>query len=171
MKDKIENLYEHLNTYEDFPVKGVSFKDIMPLLADKDLFTDLVNALSTTIPGTVTCIVAPESRGFILGSVLAFLLHIKFVPLRKPGKLPGEILSTTYKTEYSNDTLEIKKDSVKGEVCWFIDDILATGGTYRAASILVEECGGKLLGGTVLLKVLNDSFIDIKEIFKDVKNK
>lgn len=169
MKDKVENLYEHLNTYEDFPVKGVSFKDIMPLLADKDLFTDLVNALSTTIPGTVTCIVAPESRGFMLGSVLAFLLHIKFVPLRKPGKLPGEVWVKTYDTEYSTDTLEMQAGVInEDDVCWFIDDIYATGGTYRAAQSLVSNYT-TLAGGTVLLDIFNSRPEEIHELFEYCK--
>lgn len=169
MNNTLKTLYDKLGTYQDFPKEGVTFKDIFPLLEDMTLTDVLIDAIYDTLPADITCIVAPESRGFLLGILTSYISEVKFVPLRKPGKLPGEVLNVSYETEYSTDELEIKKNAVKGETCWFIDDIYATGGTYYAAEALVKKCGGKLTGGTVLLDVLNSNNPKIVELFKDVK--
>ena len=166
---QLKELYNKLGTYPDFPSEGVIFKDIFPLLKDPDLTFQLIEELSKTIPAEVTCIVAPESRGFLLGMLLAYRLELKFVPLRKPGKLPGEVYYTTIETEYSQDRLEIQRKAVLDEECWFVDDIYATGGTYKGAQKLVNKCEGTLLGGSVLLDVLGKAPNSIIELFREVK--
>lgn len=166
---QLKELYNKLGTYPDFPSEGVIFKDIFPILKDPDLTYQLVEELCKTIPEDVTCIVAPESRGFLLGMLVAYRMELKFVPIRKPGKLPGEVYYTSIETEYSNDTLEIQRKSVQDEYCWFIDDIYATGGTYKGAQRLIKKSEGELLGGSVLLDVLGKAPDSIIELFREVK--
>lgn len=161
-----KELYNMLGTYPDFPHKGVVFKDIFPILADEEATYNLVEELISTIPKDVTCIVAPESRGFILGSLVAYVGQYKFVPIRKPNKLPGDTISIAYKTEYSVDQLELRKGSVTDETCYFIDDIYATGGTYEAVKDLIHHDNGIIRGGTVLLDVLGKAPSDIVELLK-----
>lgn len=165
----LEDLYNKLGTYPNFPTEGVIFKDIFPILKDPESTYNLVEELCKTVPPKVTCIVAPESRGFLLGMLVAYRLELKFVPIRKPGKLPGEVYYTSIETEYSTDVLEIQRKSVQDEECWFIDDIYATGGTYKGAQKLVKQSEGTLLGGSVLLDILGKSPRTIKELFKEVK--
>lgn len=167
--DNLQELYNKLGTYPDFPTEGVIFKDIFPILKDPESTYNLVEELCKTVPSEVTCIVAPESRGFLLGMLVAYRLELKFIPIRKPGKLPGEVYYTSIETEYSTDVLEMQRKSVRDEDCWFIDDIYATGGTYKGAQKLVKQSEGTLLGGSVLLDVLGKAPRTIKELFKEVK--
>ena len=166
---QLKELYNKLGTYPDFPSEGVIFKDIFPILKDPDYTYQLVEELCNSIPEDVTCIVAPESRGFLLGMLVAYRLELKFVPIRKPGKLPGEVYYTSIETEYSKDRLEVQRKSVQDEYCWFIDDIYATGGTYKGAQKLIKKSEGVLLGGSVLLDVLGKAPESIIEIFREVK--
>lgn len=168
-KGILEDLYNALSTYQDFPNDGVVFKDILPIFMDPELTTRLVCLLIDTIPDEVECIVAPESRGFMLGVLVAFSLGIEFVPIRKKGKLPGDTLSYNYATEYSEDSLEIQLGTTKNKECWFIDDVYATGGTYLATKYLVDKDQGNLLGGTVLLDVINKKPEEITELLEEVK--
>ena len=114
----------------DFPKKGVLFRDITPLLAEGSAFVKVINMFAKETPSSVSKIVGIESRGFILGSVLAYKLNAGFVPVRKPGKLPAEKISKSYSLEYGTNTIEIHKDAIlKGEKVLIHDDLLATGGT------------------------------------------
>jgi len=137
------NLYDYIREMPDFPKPGIMFKDITPLLHDPDAFASAVARLSDITKGkAVTHVVGIESRGFIFGAALALELGIGFIPIRKPGKLPGETLSESYSLEYGTDSVEIHKDALKpGDTVFLVDDLLATGGTMKAAASLVEKTG------------------------------
>lgn len=161
-----DDIKRYIKVYEDFPTKGVSFKDILPIFRQPKLLKELIKLIISTIPEDVDCIVSPESRGFLLGTLVAYELDLPFVPLRKPNKLPGNVISESYSTEYSSDTLEMQVNSVNNRKCYFIDDVYATGGTYEVANKLIKSDNGILLGGTVLL-----SIFDTPEFIKTIFNK
>jgi len=157
MEDKIEYLKGHITSYPDFPKPGVLFRDMFSLLREPEAFkilTDvMVDYIRKKIPETQV-LVGLESRGFIFGAVLGIQLGLPFVPVRKPGKLPGELGRVTYALEYGTDTLEIQKESIKaGQNILLVDDLLATGGSLSAATTLVSECGGKVVGSLVLMEL------------------
>jgi adenine phosphoribosyltransferase len=143
----------------DFPLPGVVFKDVTPLLADHDAFTAVVQALADAgrdADGAtvVDKVVAMEARGFIFGAPVALALGAGFVPVRKPGKLPRPTHSESYSLEYGQATLEIHQDAIRpGERILIVDDVLATGGTAAATARLVERCGGVPHALAVLLEL------------------
>lgn len=149
----------------DFPVKGIIFKDITTLLKDKNAFLEAFNQLYEKVSNLkVDKVVSIESRGFIFGSLLAHKLNAGFVPVRKPGKLPGEKISETYLLEYGTDSLEIHKDAINpGEKILIHDDLLATGGTVEAVCKLVEKLGGEIIGIFFLIEL---SFLKGREKLK-----
>lgn len=128
----------------DFPKPGILFKDITPLLLDSSLFARLIDALAAPYARRgITHVAAIESRGFIFGAPVALALGASFVPLRKPGKLPGVTVREEYALEYGSDALEMHADAIgESAVVLIIDDLLATGGTAAAACRLVEGAGG-----------------------------
>ncbi len=130
----------------DFPKKGIIFKDITPLLKEKDAFRHVVNVLGDELKKkNIDYIVGIESRGFIFSPTLAYQLGIGFVPVRKKGKLPYDTEEVAYDLEYGQAILEIHKDAIEpGSKVAIIDDLLATGGTALAAAQLVEKLGGKV---------------------------
>lgn len=156
-----------LRFIDDFPVKGVKFIDISPKLADKEDFSDIINKMSVTVPKNTDYIIAPESRGYIFGTAVADKLHIGFVPIRKPGKLPDDlVLSVDYYKEYGKDSLCLpKNDNYKNKNFYFIDDVLATGGTLQASKKLIEKCGGNFVGSGVYIniKALNKENVNYVE--------
>lgn len=156
-----------LRFIDDFPVKGVKFIDISPKLADKEDFADIINKMSVTVPEDTDYIIAPESRGYIFGTAVADKLHIGFVPIRKPGKLPDDlVLSVDYYKEYGKDSLCLpKNDNYKNKNFYFIDDVLATGGTLEASKKLIEKCGGNFVGSGVYIniKALNNEDVNYVE--------
>ena len=135
--------------------KGVVFWDITTLLKDKDAFRECIRRLADHYRDKHIDIVASsEARGFIIGSALAHELGAGFVPIRKKGMLPFEVVSLTYKKEYETDTIEIHKDAIKpGQKVLLIDDLLATGGTIKANAELVEKLGGKIVGIGFLIEL------------------
>ncbi len=138
----------------DFPKAGVVFKDITNLLADAAAFDLVVTALVAPFVGQVDKVAAIEARGFILGAPAAIALGAGLVPLRKPGKLPWETLSESYELEYGIDALEIHTDALaSGDRVLLIDDVIATGGTARAAAALVATAGAELVGLAALLEL------------------
>lgn len=142
----IESLKEWVRDVPDFPVKGIIFKDITPLLRNPDSLRLACDALVERFAGQdVTAVCGMEARGFIFGSILAYRLGVGFVPLRKPGKLPSDTRTISYQLEYGTATLEIHKDAVgpKDRVL-MVDDLLATGGTMAASCRLVESLGAKI---------------------------
>ena len=141
------NFKEKIAIIEDFPVEGISFKDITPLIGDGETFKAVINFLKDKIEKlNVDYIAGPEARGFIFGVPLAYALGIGFVPIRKKGKLPQEVESVTYDLEYGTDTLEIHKNAFKkrNRVA-LVDDLLATGGTISSCAKLIEKAGGEIV--------------------------
>ena len=144
-----------LRDIPDFPKPGILFKDITPVLADGDAFADAIAAMAEPWRGVaLDAVVGVEARGFILGAALARELDVGFVPVRKPGKLPGETLSQDYGLEYGRDRLEIHADALPaGARVIVVDDVLATGGTLNAALALVERQGARIVGTGVLVEL------------------
>ncbi|GAA3914544.1 adenine phosphoribosyltransferase [Luteimonas lutimaris] len=139
----------------DFPKPGVVFKDITPLLADADGYAAAVDAMAAPWRGVaLDAVLAVESRGFIVGAALARALGTGFVPVRKPGKLPARVHAQDYDLEYGSDRLEIHADALSpGARVLLVDDVLATGGTLRAALALARQQGAIVVGAAVLLEI------------------
>jgi adenine phosphoribosyltransferase len=137
----------------DFPSAGVVFKDISPLLADPLSLVAVVDALATSV-GPVDKVVGIEARGFILAAPVACLTGSGFVPVRKPGKLPGPVHETSYDLEYGSNVLQVHRDAfLPGERVLVVDDVLATGGTAAAAVRLVQQAGAEVVALSVLLEL------------------
>jgi adenine phosphoribosyltransferase len=140
------DLKKKIRIIEDFPVDGISFKDITTLLQDKEAFKYAVDSMAEFFRGKgIDIIVGPEARGFIFGAPLAYAIGAGFVPVRKKGKLPFDTMSMSYDLEYGSDDLEIHADAIKkGQKVAIIDDLLATGGTIGSVIKLVESAGGEI---------------------------
>ncbi|GAB3516930.1 adenine phosphoribosyltransferase [Pseudoxanthomonas daejeonensis] len=140
----------------DFPSPGIMFKDIVPLLADAHGLAAMVSALGAPWRDAgIQAVAGAESRGFILGAALARELEAGFVPLRKPGKLPGALLEEAYALEYGSDRLQIQADALaSGTRVLLVDDVLATGGTLAAAARLLQRQGAQLVGAAVLVELM-----------------
>ena len=145
IKDKIDSI---IRTVPDFPKQGVSFKDITSLLLDAELSSSIVESFVEILQKKrIDAIVGVESRGFLFGFLLANKLKIPFVPIRKAGKLPGEIVAYSYDLEYGSSEVEIHRSDIKrGWNVLIHDDLLATGGTASAASELVALLGANVIG-------------------------
>lgn len=141
------NLKEKIRVIEDFPKEGISFKDITTILSDKDALKYTIEELCRELKNKgAQVVVAPESRGFIYATPIAYAMGIGFAPVRKKGKLPAETISFSYDLEYGSDELEIHKDAFeKGTKVAIVDDLLATGGTILAVAKLVEKLGGEVV--------------------------
>jgi len=139
----------------DFPKKGIVFKDITPLLADKDALRQSIFDMAEPFRDKeIDLVIGIESRGFIFGPAVATHLDCGFAPVRKPGKLPYETAEISYELEYGSDTLEIHVDAPKpGSRVLIVDDLLATGGTAAATAELVEQVGGKVIGFSFLIEL------------------
>ncbi|MGI6162550.1 MAG: adenine phosphoribosyltransferase [Bacillota bacterium] len=156
MEENIEkDLIEAIRVIPDFPQKGISFKDITPLLRDPETFRKAIGALQNACKDIdFDIIVAPEARGFIVGSALAYVMGKGFAPVRKKGKLPWKTLKGEYQLEYGTDTLEIHEDAVRpGEKVLILDDLLATGGTIAATIDMVERLGGQVAAAAFLIEL------------------
>ncbi len=136
-----------IRTIPHFPKQGIQFRDITTLLKDPEGFRYAIDHLVQRYGAKrIDKIVGIESRGFIFGGALAHQLNVGFVPLRKPGKLPAETESQEYQLEYGSDKIEVHKDAIqKGDIVVIVDDLIATGGTCKAAIDLVEKLGGTVL--------------------------
>jgi adenine phosphoribosyltransferase len=143
---RVAALKAKIRDVPDFPKPGVVFRDITTLLKDGPAFREMVDLFAELCDGhRADTVVAVESRGFILGGALAARLGKGFVPVRKPGKLPGTALRASYSLEYGTDSLEIHADAIeKGARALIVDDVIATGGTARAVAELVEKLGGQV---------------------------
>ena len=148
LKKKIRNV-------PDFPKKGIVFRDITTLIGDKDAFRHVIDELVTRYSDQkIDYIVSVESRGFIFGAALAYLLNAGFVPVRKKGKLPCETYEATYDLEYGTDTLQIHKDAMtKGSRVLILDDLLATGGTTGATANLIRKLGGEIAEAAFIIEL------------------
>lgn len=146
---------KYIRDVNDFPKQGVVFKDITPLLLDAQAFEKAANSLCNLVKDKkINKVVGLESRGFFFAPLLATKLNAGFVPIRKPGKLPHEVESVTYDLEYGSDVLEIHKDSISpGDKILLHDDVLATGGTAKAACELIERLGGEIVQCNFLIEI------------------
>lgn len=144
-----------IRTIPDFPKPGIQFKDITTILKDPAALAYCVDATAERFQGKgISKIVGIESRGFIIGTALAYKLKAGFVPVRKPGKLPAAVLRQEYQLEYGTDVIEIHKDAVApGEKVLIHDDVLATGGTMQAACGLVRSLGAEIVGLSFIVEL------------------
>ena len=149
----LENL---ISSYPDFPKDGILFRDMSPILKSPSAMTLMLNQLGDFSDRlTPDCIVGIESRGFIIGTALATRQRMGFIPIRKKGKLPGNVVGVNYSLEYGEDRLEMQSDVfTKGTRVLLVDDLLATGGTVKAASQLIEKVGGNLVGCAFVIELL-----------------
>ncbi|MBR2769479.1 MAG: adenine phosphoribosyltransferase [Solobacterium sp.] len=148
-------LEDYIATIPNYPIEGVLFRDVTPILQHGEAFKTAVDQLAEIgreLKADVIC--GPESRGFIFGAPVALELGIGFVPVRKPGKLPRETISCKYDLEYGSNELFMHKDSVeKGQRVLIVDDLLATGGTAKAAATMIEELGGIVAGYAFVIEL------------------
>ncbi len=151
------NFNAHIKEIPDFPKKGILFRDIAPLMKDPLLWEKVIDELSIYIKKIKPNYIAGiEARGFIIGSALATVNKVGFIPIRKRGKLAGETISTEYSLEYGIDKLEIQLNSFpSGSTILIIDDLLATGGTVQAAQRLVELSKGMVVGYCFIVELIN----------------
>ncbi len=149
----------------DFPLPGVVYKDITPLLASPDGFETSITELVRTCPKDIDVVVGMEARGFIFGAPVALALGAGFVPVRKAGKLPGDVLAESFTLEYGRETLNIQVGAVRrGARVLVVDDVLATGGTIAAAAGLLRQLGAELVQVTVLLEL---AFLSGRRLLRD----
>lgn len=166
----------NIRTEKDFPIKGIEFIDITPLVIQKDTLNEIVEKFVIELKNkNIDYIVAPEARGFLIGGAIANELKIGFLPVRKKGKVPPTVIERTvdYEKEYGKDTMEIPKlvnNSYIGKSFYIVDDIYATGNTMNSIKKAIEDLGGNVIGEGVILNIveLNNnkdlfSLIDVNE--------
>ncbi len=160
------DLKSKIREIQDFPVKGIGFKDITTLLSDPKAFKYAVDKMGEELNGVeYDVILGPEARGFIFGAALGYTQEKPFVPIRKKGKLPYETVTVNYDKEYGQDTVCIHKDAIKkGDRVVIVDDLLATGGTISAVKELIEKAGGTLVKAVFLIEL---DFLNPRSKFKD----
>jgi adenine phosphoribosyltransferase len=151
----IKELKAKIRNVPDFPRPGTQFKDITTLIKDPEGLRQMITELKGyCLMKDIDAIAGIESRGFILGSILAHDLGVGFIPVRKKGKLPAETVAEEYDLEYGKDSVEVHRDAVEdGQNILIVDDLLATGGTAAAAARLVERLGGKVSGICFLVEL------------------
>ena len=142
--ETVELIKNSIKSIPDYPKAGIMFRDVTSLMEDPKAYQATIQLLVEKYKqGGFTKIVGTEARGFLFGAPLALALGVAFVPVRKPGKLPREVIAESYELEYGKDTLEIHKDAiVAGDKVLLVDDLLATGGTIEATTNLVRRLGG-----------------------------
>lgn len=153
---KIEKLIkEKIREIPDWPKKGISFKDITPLLEDKLAFHEIINALAKPyLKKKIDKIVGIDARGFLMAAGLAYKLKTGIAIVRKQGKLPSKTISKKYSLEYASNVIEMHKDAINpGEKVLLVDDVLATGGTMKATIDLVKKLKGKIIGIDFLVEL------------------
>lgn len=162
----MEDLKKYIRDVKDFPKQGIIFKDITTLLSDRTaLKITLEKLYKAASEKKIDKVVGIESRGFIFGGILAEKLNAGFVPVRKPGKLPAKTEKEIYELEYGSDSIEIHKDAIKpGEKILIHDDLLATGGTAKAAANLIEKLGGEIAQLSFIIEL---SFLNGREKLKN----
>ncbi len=150
-----QELKQYVRDVPGFPQPGITFRDITPLLAHKELFREVIDLMSRGWSDRRPDLVAAiEARGFIPGAAIAVKLNAGFVPIRKTGKLPWTTLGEAYQLEYGTDQLQVHSDAVEpGQKVLIVDDVLATGGTAAAAVRLIRKLGGEVIGVQVLIEL------------------
>ena len=154
-KKDLTDIANKIRNVPNFPKEGINFKDITPVLSDIEIFRKAVKQMATPFMNSnIHIVVGIESRGFIFGVPIADCLNCGFVPVRKPGKLPCDTESVSYKLEYGKDSLEIHKDAIEeGQNILIVDDLLATGGTAEATCKLISKSKGNIVGFTVMIEL------------------
>lgn len=162
------DLKSKVRVIENFPKEGISFKDITTLLSDGETLRETIDVLCEKVKDIdFDYIAGVEARGFLLAMPMAYNLNKGFIPIRKPGKLPGNIISKEYDLEYGTNTVEIDADALKkGDKVLLIDDLLATGGTAKAALELIEETGAEISCAGFLIELTDLKGIDLFENYK-----
>lgn len=162
----MDSLKRYIRSVPDYPKPGILFYDITTLLRDPRGFRQALDGMTDLVAGlAIDRVVGIESRGFFFGPHLAYRLGVGFVPVRKPGKLPGERLSATYDLEYGTDSIEMHTGGVEpGDRVLIVDDVVATGGTALASAQLVEQAGGAVSGFCFLIEL---SFLPGRDRLKD----
>lgn len=148
-------ILNHIRNVPDFPKSGIMFKDITTALKNPEVFQSIIDNMYETVKNlNIDYIAAIESRGYLFGAPLAYKMGAGLILIRKPGKLPAEVVRQEYTLEYGTDALEMHKDAVeKGKKVLLVDDLLATGGTVNAAARLVEKVGAEVVGSLFLLEL------------------
>ncbi len=161
-----KNLADYIRTVMDFPKEGIGFKDITTLLKDVNAFKEAIDQMIAPYKDkNIDVIVGGEARGFIFAAPMAYLLGASLIIARKPGKLPAETESATFKLEYGIDSFEIHKDAIqKGQKVLIVDDLLATGGTAKAMAEIVEKLEGEVVGIAFLIEL---DFLNGREKIKE----
>lgn len=164
-KDQLTEISDAIRDVPDFPREGIIFKDITTLLNDATLFAQSVDLMQDLIKDrSFDAIAAIESRGFIFASIMAYKMDLNFVPIRKPGKLPAEIISEEYALEYGTDRVEMHADALKtDQKVLLIDDLLATGGTAQASCRLIEKLGARV---ETILFLVELSFLNGRDLLQ-----
>lgn len=149
------DLKQYIADIPNFPKEGILFRDVTPLIADKDAYRESIRLLSEFAKNkNVDVVVGPEARGFLFGCPVACEIGCGFVPVRKPGKLPRDVVSQTYDLEYGNNEIQMHADSIQpGQNVLIVDDLLATGGTVNATVQLIERMGGHVVGIAFLIEL------------------
>jgi adenine phosphoribosyltransferase len=151
----VDELKGKIRDVPDWPVEGVIFRDIMPLLADRETLKETIDLMAGWAePKKPDIVVGGEARGFFIGSAVAYSLGCGFVPARRPGKLPLATIGAEYALEYGTNALELQADAFEGGSRVLIhDDVLATGGTSKAMAGLVEQLGGEVIGMAFIIEL------------------
>ena len=151
----MKKVEDYIRTIPDFPEPGIMFRDVTSVVQDADGLKLAIDEMVKLLDGVECDVIAgAESRGFIFGMPIAYLLHKPFVLIRKAGKLPCETVSETYDLEYGTATIEIHKDAIRpGQKVVLVDDLIATGGTMKAAAHLVEQLGGEVVKMLFLIEL------------------
>lgn len=171
----VEKLANAVRNVPDFPIQGIQFKDVTTLFKDPVILQEIVDDLYEIYKDKgITKVVGIESRGFILGPLLAVRLNAGFIPIRKPGKLPAAVFEESYQKEYGTDTIQIHQDAIDaGDIVLLHDDLLATGGTMQAAVRLIKKFNPQEIYVNFLIELLDlkgrggfDSNIQVDSIIK-----
>ena len=151
--DKLESL---IKTYNNFPRKGIAFKDIFGIIQDPEIFRELIHKMSSNkLIKSSEAIISIESRGFIFGSAISFQASKPMIVARKPGKLPGELVKENYNLEYGKSSLSIQKESLKKfDSFTIVDDLLATWGTIDCVANLIRKSGKKVCGSVTVVELV-----------------
>ena len=153
----IQSIKNSIRNVPDFPKQGIQFKDITTALKDAEILKEILDTCAQHYcDKKIDYVVGIDSRGFIFGTALAYLLNCGFIPVRKPGKLPAKVISQEYELEYGTDRIEMHADALtRGDNVLIVDDLLATGGTAKAAADLVQKTGAKVVEFAFVIE-LND---------------
>lgn len=162
------DLSKVIRTVPDFPQKGILFRDITTILKDPEALHEAVDQICDQLKDVeFDYVLGPESRGFIFGVPVAYAMHKGFIPVRKPGKLPCEVITQEYGLEYGTSKLEMHKDALKpGDRVVIVDDLVATGGTSKAICQMVESTGAKVVSLNFVIEL---TYLDPRKELKDYR--